>query len=579
MIEKFNRLTDRQQKFLYETVGKFLEEHLQEAKNACFIEDVTIDDYIARLSALRDDLFVRKADSALNDVLYSILSAAEKNVASCNINQFCSSFIKHIKSCYQQMKHMDECMKLIHSFDGHEVKVVEFVQINDAVTKISLEDDVVYISYAMSMTAQSWKLIQELSELHIELDGSQYVLKTGDFYIESTDNDLGERNSLSGKIRVNRIADSIFNSSNKAFYRCMIPISSVDWYRDIRTYPAFIKNGFTRGLIELKDGDTLIHVYPCDNSTQKYMVVESLTETTGDKMAEYVYSVALTLGFITGTIHLGRCYVFSSTVPEFNEKVSLAYHTMRPSSDSGMRIFTTNMYYVRETLKAGKVQLHYKFPLYNQEGVFQEHLQDWLQQDMIQSLFSLIQCDAKMARAVVTIIESANFPLDYQASVRAIVLETLAHSVSGSKPIPCDELWTRVKAELESVIGKYENNADGERQISEESLNVLQKKINSINNPTNADSLARPLEEAGYSTTANDMEALKMRNTFLHGGLVKGSIEKQTDELFYLSLMLHKLSCIIILKRAGFEGYILNNPVLFNCKKAVESGEPPLLKI
>ena len=100
-----------------------------------------------------------------------------------------------------------------------------------------------------------------------------------------------------------------------------------------------------------------------------------------------------------------------------------------------------------------------------------------------------------------------------------------------------------------------------------------------MNNPTNADSLARPLEEAGYSTSANDKEALKMRNVFLHGGLVKGSIEKQTDELFYLSLMLHKLSCIIILKRAGFEGYILNNPVLFNCRKAVESKERPLLKI
>ena len=71
----------------------------------------------------------------------------------------------------------------------------------------------------------------------------------------------------------------------------------------------------------------------------------------------------------------------------------------------------------------------------------------------------------------------------------------------------------------------------------------------------------------------------QMRNVFLQGGLVKGSIEKQTDELFYLSLMLHKLSCIIILKRAGFEGYILNNPVLFNCRKAVESKERPLLKI
>lgn len=48
---------------------------------------------------------------------------------------------------------------------------------------------------------------------------------------------------------------------------------------------------------------------------------------------------------------------------------------------------------------------------------------------------------------------------------------------------------------------------------------------------------------------------------------------------YYLSLMLHKLACIIILKRANFSGYILNNPVLFNCEKAVMAGENALIMI
>lgn len=136
-----------------------------------------------------------------------------------------------------------------------------------------------------------------------------------------------------------------------------------------------------------------------------------------------------------------------------------------------------------------------------------------------------------------------------------------------------------MKTDLEAVVAKYVNNETGEQQISDESLTILGKKINTMNNPTNADSLARPLEEAGYSLNDNDKEALKMRNTFLHGGLVKGSVEKQTNEIFYLSLMLHKLACIIILKRAGFSGYILNNPVLFNCEKAVKASEKVLIYI
>lgn len=572
--EKLNRLTDGQQKSLHEFVGKLLEDNLQELKELCLVDEAVLDDYVAKTAALREDLRLRKADPALNDALYAIIAAAEASE-----NGLAKQLFTNFTLRYQQMKNVDDCFSLVHSFNGQSVAIEEFEQIADAATTITQEDDVAYVDYILPVTNEAWNLIQNLNELHIALDGQQYVACTGDFYIESSKDDLGEQGRFTGRIRINRLASSSFVKENKAYFRCLIPIGSVDWNRDIRTYAAFIRNGWTLGLIELKDGDTLLHVYTCSDVDKKYMVVESLTATTSQTMAEYVYSVALTLGFITGTIHLGKCYEFSSSEPEFNANVAMAYHTMRPSSDTGMRIFTTNMYYVRETLKSAKVQLQDNAPLYNDEGEFQEHLQDWLQPDQMQQLFALIHGDAKVARAVVTIIESANFPLEYQASVRAIVLETLAHSVSGPKPIPDDGLWNLMKADFDAVLTKYENNAQGEQQISGDSLTILEKKIETMNNPTNADSLAQPLKDAGYTLQPNDTAALKMRNTFLHGGLVKGSVEKQTNELFYLSLMLHKLACIIILKRAGFTGYILNNPVLFNCEKAVKAGEKALILI
>lgn len=573
-IEKLNRLADGQQKNLHESVGKFLGNHLQELKNLCLFDETILADYIAKTDALREDLRVRKADPSLNDALCAILAAASDSTSSLP-----AELIYHFTLRYQQMKNVDECLKLIHTFNGQPVTIDEFTAITDATTTIALDDDVIYINYSLPVTKEGWQLIQNLNELHIALDGQQHVAESGDFYIESSKDDLGEEGRFTGRIRINRLAGSTFAKEDKAYFRCLIPIGSVDWNRDIRTYAAFIKNGWILGLLVLKDGSTLLHVYPCNDGDKKYMVVESLTATTSQKMAEYVYSVALTLGFITGTIHLGKCYEFSSSEPEFDANVAMAYHTMRPSSDTGMKIFTTNMYYVRETLKSAKVQLQDKTPLYNEKGEFQEHLQDWLQPDQMQCLFAQIHGDVKVARAVVTIIESANFPLEYQASVRAIVLETLAHSAPGPKPIPDDDLWNLMKTDLEAVVAKYVNNETGEQQISDESLTILGKKINTMNNPTNADSLARPLEEAGYSLNDNDKEALKMRNTFLHGGLVKGSVEKQTNEIFYLSLMLHKLACIIILKRAGFSGYILNNPVLFNCEKAVKASEKVLIYI
>lgn len=572
--EKLNKLTNGQQKSLHENIGKFLEDNFQKVKELHLVDEAVLVDYVAKTTALREDLCVRKANPALNDALCAIITAAEASQEE--VGQHLSTdFLLR----YQQMKNVDECFCLIHPFNGQTVAIAEFATIADATTSITLDDDVVYVDYSLPVTKDAWNLIQNLSQLHITLDARQYEAETGDFYIESSKDDLSENGRFTGRIRVNRLVSSAFPKEDKAYFRCFIPIGSVDWNRDIHTYGVFIRNGCALGLMELKDGDELLHVYPCNDGEKKYMAVESLTAITSQQMAEYVYSVALTLGFITGTIHLGKCYEFSSTEPEFDVNVSMAYHTMRPSSDAGMKIFTTNMYYVRELLKSAKVQLPDKTPLYNAKGEFQEHLQDWLQPDQMQRLFALIHSDAKVARAVVTIIESANFPLEYQASVRAIVLETLAHSIPGPKPIPEDELWNQMKADLEGVLAKYTNNDQGQQQICGESLTILQKKINSMNNPTNADSLAKPLEDAGYTLSQNDKDALKARNTFLHGGLAKGTIEKQTNDVFYLSLMLHKLACIIILKRAGFNGYILNNPMLYNCEKAVQAGEKALLMI
>lgn len=579
IIDKLNRLTAGQQKHLHEHIGKFIDENLKEIKKLRLVDDALLDDYRSKALVLKGDLYVRKPDASLNNTLNTIYCAAERSITDNHSEGMVSNFIRSFTLRYRQMKNMDESLDIIHSFQGKEIKVEELSPIADSNATIRLEDDVVYIDYSLPVNAQSWNTIQNLSELHVVFDNKQFIAGTGDFYIESTQDDLGETNRFTGKIRINKFINSEFAKDRKAYFRCMIPVGSIDWYRDIHTYATFIRNGWELGLIEFKDGDAVIHVYSCQDGEKKYMVVESLTETTSAKMADYVYSASLTIGFITGNIHLGKCYEFSSTEPEYGKNVVMAYHTMRPSSEASMRIFTTNMYYVRETLKSNGVNLKDKSPLFNQDGVLQEHIQDWLQPNEIQSLFELIQNDAKVARAVVTILESSSFPLEYQASVRAIVLETLARSVEGPKPIPDDELWAIMKSELEAIVSRYAINAAGEQQLSDESMTILRKKINNLNNPTNADSLAKPLEQANYTMTENDKKALKMRDTFLHGGLVKGSLEKQTNELFYLSLMLHKLACIIILKKANFKGYILNNPLLFNCEKAVAADEKPLILI
>ena len=350
-IEKINTLADGQQKNLHESIAKFIEENLQEMKELSFVEESQLIGYLEKVAPLREELRVRRVDSVLNDALCTIMVAAEaRNNAvaqDCTEGEFATTliprFIKHFTMIYQQMKNLDECLSLMHSLNGEVstdaenkatsveggiIQIIEFAAIAEASTIAIVEDDVVFVDYCLPATAENWKLIQSLNELHIMLGNQQYVAKTGDFFIESSKDDLGEQNRFMGRIRVNRLTSVAFVKEDKAYFRYLIPVGSVDWIHDIHTFAAFIKNGWTMGLIELTDGDTMLHVYPCSDGGKKYMVVESLTETTSSKMAGYVYSVALTLGFITGTIHLGKCYEFSSEDPEYKVNVAMAYHTL-----------------------------------------------------------------------------------------------------------------------------------------------------------------------------------------------------------------------------------------------------------
>lgn len=577
--EKIHRLTKGQQRAIHESVGKYVAEHYQELCEADFVDEELLRQYTDATAQLLKPLAPGKIDDGMNQLLVTINQAAIAVTEGDKTFAFSHNLVDHIRIRYQQMKNVDESLKLAETLRNSEVKISEFTKIKTAEIRICEDGDALYIDYSLPMTCECWTLIQELSELHIEIAGTNYVVATGGFHIQTARevNENGGR--FEGRIHINKIEAEDFKTQQKGYYRCMLPIGSIDWLHDIHTYAAILKNGCMMGLMEFYDQTILIHAYPCKQEGQHYLVVETLSESTAEKIAEYVYSVALTIGFVTGHIHLGRCYAFWSATPEFGERLAMSYHTMRPSSNSTIRIFTTNMYYVNDMLKENKVALESRQPLYNVQGEFQRNLQDWLQPDFMQSLFSLIYNDAHIARAVVTLVESANFPLEYQAGVRSIVLETLAHSVPGPKPIENDDLWEKIKGDMTAVLDGNMMDAEGRELITAESRKILDKKVATMNKPTNVDSLARPLEDVAYTITKNDLSALKMRNTFLHGGLVKGSIEKQTEEIFYISLMLHKLCSIIILKRAGFDGYILNNPVLFNCEKAVQTQERPLLKI
>ena len=71
------------------------------------------------------------------------------------------------------------------------------------------------------------------------------------------------------------------------------------------------------------------------------------------------------------------------------------------------------------------------------------------------------------------------------------------------------------------------------------------------------------------------------RNSTFHGHLTSENmpLREQQSELLAMSLRLHKLCSILLLKEAGFTGKVLNNEVLFGIKDACERKEHIYLDI
>lgn len=88
----------------------------------------------------------------------------------------------------------------------------------------------------------------------------------------------------------------------------------------------------------------------------------------------------------------------------------------------------------------------------------------------------------------------------------------------------------------------------------------IKKKLDNINNPTNADKLTKPFSLLNINLNEEEMTIIHKRNDFLHGNnLVEGkNFSDSINELFYINLELNFLVKALILKYIGYSGKVRN---------------------
>lgn len=122
-------------------------------------------------------------------------------------------------------------------------------------------------------------------------------------------------------------------------------------------------------------------------------------------------------------------------------------------------------------------------------------------------------------------------------------------------PIQNKDLEEKILNKLNLVLDEYSSF------LSENAVNVLTKKINRLNVPTNIDKLTQSFRVLGITLNEHDVKTISYRNKFLHGSTPIRNFEKnekKTKKLRLISGKLHLLTNLLLLKYLGYSGHVNN---------------------
>jgi len=188
-----------------------------------------------------------------------------------------------------------------------------------------------------------------------------------------------------------------------------------------------------------------------------------------------------------------------------------------------------------------------------------------------------------ISRAAIITLQGNIFALEMKGSAYSAALEAITtiileeNKTKYPKPIDDKTVFKALRTKFFEVL----DDLIPDTPENETARKILTDRLNNINKPTNASKLQKSFVVLGYSLQPYELSALKARDKFQHGEL---PVDEITDdavfrEVYYICLIMHRLIYILILKRIGFEGYIINYPQLHSHITNKDLNEDLLYKI
>ncbi|NOU46477.1 MAG: hypothetical protein HOO86_05365 [Bacteroidales bacterium] len=304
------------------------------------------------------------------------------------------------------------------------------------------------------------------------------------------------------------------------------------------------------GIINIQIKGKRLDIFRVSVEKEKYCFIDSVEKIDLDLFdkicSTFFYAYSYLFGYNVGK----EAYILTSLQPDFESIENAMFYSKSPSSEHDFKIFDS-----MEIRSLGISSEFYQFPSITLST-------------LCEKLFS----DEKYLK-LINLINEANLNNYYYSScvLFSVALETISGLIiSSSNPQPIDP----TRFEASNILSQLRQTIEENDTLNRTDKNFLiEKKIMSINKPTNADKITSPFEHLNISLPDPFKKALKYRDKYLHGSSPKNTTEKTGDyEDFVRKFELQFVVNVLTLKFAGYSGYLRNAKAIIELYSQIEKG-------
>jgi hypothetical protein len=394
-----------------------------------------------------------------------------------------------------------------------------------------------------------------------------YQLKLGD--VSNIRILTSEFTLCASKIFINRISGATvsgmvsdfktesFNKETLSYFRVFIPIEEkIDFIFYINRIGYRTKKHSSGDCIRTnyQGLDIDLYLYHDKEKDDHYLIIDASEKLSFHQFSDYCFATLVSFGYITGKMSQNEGYFFTYDQPTLKVPNGFYYSELRGSLTSMYTPIYRNAFgYMndRSLLK---------------EAVEMNRTLRTLTAEEFSRLCQWAYNSVEFSSILLLIIESSSSSLLVMPSGLAVALEGITDLIVKQNegklaPIKDKAKAKKFRAQLQTILATYAQDVDLV------GLQILKSRIDNINQLTNQAKLTKPFELLKFKLTDEDIKAIDHRNDFLHGRLtlaIEGNIKRVNHEIYYITLRLYTLLSVLILKSVGYDGKIVNYPVIHN---------------